>query len=116
MKRRFRLRRSIDIKRVRRSGKSYAHPLVVLYALGTDQQRARIGVTAGTGIGNAVHRNRAKRLLRVAANNFLPRLLPGADLLLIARAGLSESSLQQTQEALSDLFTRARLLTSHHED
>ena len=30
MKRRFRLTRSIDLKRVRSSGKSYAHPLIVL--------------------------------------------------------------------------------------
>ena len=38
MQRRFRLTRSEDFKRVRRSGKSYAHPLVVLIVQAYDQR------------------------------------------------------------------------------
>jgi ribonuclease P protein component len=57
VKRRFRLTRSTDFKRVRSSGKSYAHPLVVLYALPSDQPHMRIGVAASKAVGNAVQRN-----------------------------------------------------------
>ena len=38
MQRKFRLTRSEDFKRVRRSGKSYAHPLVVLIVQAHDQR------------------------------------------------------------------------------
>ena len=53
MKRCFRLTRSNDFKRVRRSGKSYAHPLVVLYVMKSDPVGVRVGVSAGLagGIG-----------------------------------------------------------------
>jgi len=111
VKRRFRLTRSTDIKRVRRSGKSYAHPLVVLYVLKSDQTDVHVGVSAGLAVGNAVKRNRAKRLLRAAMNEPLPHTAPGSDLLLIARSSLPESDLQQTRAALSTLLKRAGLLS-----
>jgi ribonuclease P protein component len=114
VKRSFRLTRSIDFKRVRRSGKSYAHPLVVLYALKSDEDTVRVGVSAGLRVGNAVKRNRAKRLLRAAMNELLPNTTAGSDLLLIARSPLPEADLQQTRLALSSLLERAGLLSPTH--
>jgi ribonuclease P protein component len=115
LKRSFRLSRSIDIKRVRRSGKSYAHPLVVLYALKSDQAGIRVGVSAGLAVGNAVKRNRSKRLLRAAVHELLPQMLTGSDLLLLARSPLPASDLQQTRAALLDLLERAGLISDGHD-
>ena len=115
MKQRFRLTRSTDFKRVRRSGKSYAHPLVVLYVLKSDLTGVRVGVSAGLAVGNAIKRNRAKRLLRAAMNELLPQTSPGSDLLLIARSRLPESNLQQTRAAVSNLLERAGLLSLYHD-
>jgi ribonuclease P protein component len=113
VKRRFRLTRSTDFKRVRRAGKSYAHPLIVLYAIKSDEPSVRVGVSAGLAVGNAVKRNRAKRLLRAAMNELLPRTVSGSDLLLVARSPLPESNLQQTREVLTSLLERAGLLISN---
>ena len=113
MKREFRLTRSTDFKRVRRAGKSYAHPLIVLYTIKSDEPSVRVGVSAGLAVGNAVKRNRAKRLLRAAMNELLPQTISGSDLLLIARSPLPKSNLQQTREALVGLLERAGLLISN---
>ena len=115
MKRRFRLTRSEDIKRVRRSGKSYAHPLVVLYVTEAEPPGLRVAVTAGGAVGNAVRRNRAKRLLRSAMNALLPEIQPGCDLLLIARSRLAQSDAGQTRDALAALLARAGRLSSSHD-
>jgi ribonuclease P protein component len=115
VKRCFRLTRSTDFKRVRRSGKSYAHPLVVLYALKSEEPGVRVGVSAGLAVGNAVKRNRAKRLLRAAMDELLPYAVPGSDLLLIARSPLSRSDLQHTHTALSGVLERAGLLSQNHD-
>ena len=109
MQRKFRLTRSDDFKRVRRNGKSYAGPLVVLIAEASETAGVHVGVTAGRTVGNAVHRNRAKRLLREAIRPFLPTLASGWDLMLIARPGLSTASLDQTRTALGSLLRRAGL-------
>ncbi len=112
MKRRFRLTGSADIKRVRRSGKSFTHPLVLLYVAPSDRPATRICVSAGLAVGNAVQRSRAKRLLRAAMSLLLPSVIPGSDLLLIARPGLLRADANQTGEALATLLRRAGLLIS----
>lgn len=115
MQRKFRLTRSEDFKRVRRSGKSYAHPLVVLIVQKNDQSRVRVGVAAGRTAGTAVVRNRAKRLLREAMRTLIPGLSPGLDLILIARPGLTSATLEDVRQALHGLLQRAQILTPAHE-
>ncbi|HSO13577.1 MAG TPA: ribonuclease P protein component [Anaerolineales bacterium] len=115
MQRRFRLTRSEDFKRVRRSGKSYAHPLVVLIVQKSEHPRVRVGVAAGRTIGTAVLRNRTKRLLREAMRTLIPNIASGLDLILIARPGLVPASLEDTQQALLNLLERAKILSPVHE-
>jgi len=126
VQRRFRLTRSEDFKRVRRFGKSYAHPLVVLIVQRSDQPHIRVGVAAGRKVGTAVIRNRAKRLLREAMRPLIPNIglqhdtvnqgnASGLDMILIARAGLSTASLGDTRWALQNLLQRAQILTPIHE-
>ena len=109
MQRRFRLTRSEDFKRVRRTGKSFAHPLVVLVAHASESPHVRVGVAAGKATGTAVHRNRAKRLLREAMRPLLPSIASGWDLILIARPALNSSSLTETRAALQTLLRRAQI-------
>ncbi|HRQ33117.1 MAG TPA: ribonuclease P protein component [Anaerolineales bacterium] len=116
MQRKFRLTRSEEFKRVRRSGKSYAHPLVVLIVEKNEQGSVRVGVAAGRAAGSAVRRNRAKRLLREAIRPLLPSLdfqrgseKTGANLILIARSGLASATLEETRRALLNLLQRAQL-------
>jgi ribonuclease P protein component len=54
-------------------------------------EKVRVGFTASRKVGNAVVRNRAKRRLRAAAAEILPRYgRPDTDYVLIARAGTGE--------------------------
>ncbi len=114
MERKFRLTRSDDFKRVRSSGKSYAHPLLVLITTPSQNPEARVGITASHSVGGAVERNRAKRLLREAVKPFLMHMRPD-DLVLIARAPLADGNLSQASDALKLLLNRARLLKPDHE-
>ena len=115
MQRKFRLTRSDDFKRVRRSGKSYAHPLVILVVQRNEQDTVRVGITAGRATGTAVHRNRAKRLLREAMRTLIPNTASHADVLLIARPALASASLADTRQAVQTLLQRAQLVTSPNE-
>ncbi|MRR31386.1 ribonuclease P protein component [bacterium] len=110
MRRRFRLTRSTDFKRVRRIGRSYAHPLVVLVVDPNPEGGLRIGVSAGRSVGNAVLRNRAKRQLRAAIDGLLPILAPGKDLIFLARPSIVSASFAEIQAALARLLERAGLL------
>jgi ribonuclease P protein component len=119
----LRLKSATDIERVRRDGRSHAHPLVVLVARrrappelpaapgSPASARPRFGFVAGRGVGKAVDRNRAKRLLREAARSFEPAVAPGWDVLLIARAPLAAARLPEARAAISHLLRRAKVLS-----
>ncbi len=113
MRRRFRLRKTADFERVRRSGKSFAHPLIVLIVSENEGELLRIGVTAGRSLGNAVQRNRVKRLMRTSIQAKLSCIIPGHDLLLIARHPMVEASSVEIHSAIQKLLRRANLLNSN---
>ena len=114
MERRFRLTRSTDIKRVRRLGKSYAHPLIVLLMAVSDKQETRFGIVAGRSVGGAVERNRAKRLIRESLRPLLPDINPGWDVLLLARHGMDEANFTKVYNAITTLLQRAHLMMTHN--
>lgn len=59
------LRGSQDFQKVYRSGKRYEGVLITAFVLPNNLSHNRFGITASRkAIGNAVHRNRARRLLR----------------------------------------------------
>jgi ribonuclease P protein component len=112
MQREFRLHRSSDIQRVRRTGKSYAHPLFVLFVAPGSPPVRRVAFSAGKRIGGAVERNRAKRRLREAVRPLLGSLLEGWDLLLVARSGAITADFTVLAGAVRSLFQKAGVLTS----
>jgi ribonuclease P protein component len=110
VKRRFRLTSTTDFERVRRFGKSYAHPFIVLVALPNELDHSRIGVAAGRSLGNAVQRNRAKRILRESIRPLIPGIPPGWDMVILARKPLIDARFDDIGQALTGLLTQARLL------
>ena len=110
LKRRFRLTSNTDFERVRRFGKSYAHPFIVLVVLPNEMDQSRFGISAGRSIGNAVQRNRAKRILREAIRPLIPGIAAGWDLVILARKPMANARYDEISTALTNLLSQARLL------
>ena len=110
MKRMFRLTRTTDFKRVRRRGKSFAHPLIILIYTEGLFSGTRIGVSAGKSVGNAVKRNRAKRRIRACIDRLLCGIKPGYDLIIIGRKPVLEAEFGELERAMKILLSKAGLL------
>ena len=104
-----RLRRPQDFRRVWSNGRSWAHPLFVLYRLPNELAEFRIGITASRKVGNAVARNRSRRLLREAVRMLSDQISDGWDIVLVARSALLGVKEQEVEAALSQMLRRARL-------
>ncbi len=107
MDRKYRLTSPTDFKRVRRIGRSYAHPLVVLVAGPNDLDRSRFGVTTSRSLSKATDRNRAKRRLRHALQTHLEEVGPGVDYVFIARPPILNAPWGQVGKAVEELLRRA---------
>lgn len=85
-----------------RDGEFYRRKSIVVQARRRSfDESVRFGVTATKRIGNAVTRNRAKRRLRAAAHDLLPKhAVPGVDYVFIAR---QETPTVEWQGLLDDM-------------
>ena len=105
-----RLRRSADIQHVRRNGRRSYHPLLTLYVMNNDRANARFAISVSRRVGNAVVRNRAKRLVREAIHGQLSQLEAGWDCLFVASPEMATASFAEVQMAVNRLLLRANLL------
>jgi ribonuclease P protein component len=106
-----RLRRSGDFERVRARGRSWSARYVVAVVLPNELGRNRYGFAAGKRIGDAVRRNRAKRLLREAVRRLHQQLTPGHDVIFIARnAFRQDTTFAEVADDVERVMRRAGLL------
>jgi ribonuclease P protein component len=110
VKREFRLTRTNDFKRVRREGKSYAHPFLVLIVTSSNLSRLRVGIAASRALGNSVNRNRAKRRVRACLDGFIPFISPDYDLVVLARRPLIRAEFDSICQVMRDLLERAGVM------
>ncbi len=84
------LTRNKDFLALYQRGKTVVCPYVVIYVRKNRLGYHRLGITAGKKVGNAVHRNRAKRVIRAAYREMAPLLPQSVDLVIVARAAICD--------------------------
>jgi ribonuclease P protein component len=99
-----RLRKSVQFKRVQREGqKIYTRNLLIFAADGPTEER-RLGITVTRKVGNAVFRNRAKRVTREAFRRTREGLPPGTDVVIIIKRDTAQPSLERFERDLAHAF------------
>lgn len=111
MHRKLRLRNRADFGRVYRYGKSFANrQLVVYYSFRHEVDRFRLGVSASKKIGNAVTRNRMRRVLKEIVRLHQYEIKDHVDLILIVRNGAVGMEFKELEKSVLHVLRKASLL------
>ena len=101
------IKSNCDFRRVYGKGKSFQGPALVSYVLKNRAGICRIGITTSKKIGNAVERNRSRRVIRAAYSMIEEKIQGNYDFVFVARSKtkyikstkLAEMMLSQLVEA-----------------
>ena len=82
-----------DFRRLYARGAHKADKHIVVYALKNGRNINRLGLTASKAVGNAVKRNRARRLMRESWRLLHGGIKKGFDIIIVARKGCAYSKM-----------------------
>ncbi|KIH78216.1 hypothetical protein GFER_03055 [Geoalkalibacter ferrihydriticus DSM 17813] len=91
-----------EFAEIRRRGRLFRTPHFLVYVHKNGTSQSRLGLTVSRKVGNAVKRNRVKRLLRECYRIHLQKQMVGYDLSIIARSGAHLLSFAQVVPELQE--------------
>lgn len=105
-----------DFRRIYYKGKSKASYALVTYAFPNRLGRTRCGITASKKVGNAVHRNRARRLVRESYRLIRDNVKPGYDIVFVCRARTPYVKCQDVQHSMKKQLSALNLLVVSNDE
>ncbi len=80
------IKNNCDFRRIYGKGKSFQGPALVSYVMKNRAGICRVGITTSKKIGNAVERNRARRVIRAAYSMIEDKVCGSYDFVFVARS------------------------------
>ncbi len=97
-------------RRLYSKGKSAASPHLVVYCRRNGQGYNRLGITVSAKLGKAVRRNKVRRRIREIYRLHQAKLLPGWDLVVVARVRAAHSRYDALDRSFLSITDKLGLL------
>lgn len=104
------VKENYEFRRIYRKGKSAVSPQLVIYCQRNRRGHSRLGVSVSTKMGCAVVRNRVRRRIREIYRLNKAKMLPGYDLIVVARVRAVETDYQKLDRTYLRLLEQLDLL------
>lgn len=97
-------------RRLYNKGKSAASPCLALYCRRNGRDHSRLGITVSAKLGKAVRRNKLRRRIREIYRIHQGDLLPGWDIVVVARVKAAHSSYAAIERSFLSAADKLSLL------
>lgn len=104
------VKENYEFRRIYRKGKSAVSPQLVIYCQRNRRGHSRLGVSVSKKLGCAVVRNRVRRRIREIYRLNKAKMLPGYDLIVVARVRAVETDYQKLDRTYLRLLEQLDLL------
>lgn len=102
--------KNTEFNRAYRRGQCYVDKTCVLYVIKNRYGFTRIGITASKKVGNAVKRNRARRVIRESVRQLGLDMTQSVDIILVARSRTAHVKQQVVYSQLKEMCEKAGIL------
>lgn len=102
--------KNTEFNRAYRRGENFVDRCVVLYVIKNRYGYARFGITASKKVGNAVKRNRARRLIRESIRQLNIDKSQSIDIIVVARSKTPYVKQQVVYSQLKELCEKAGII------
>ena len=111
MRKEQRIKKNEEFSAVFNHGRSVANRQFVLYVLKKeDQEQFRLGLSVSKRVGNAVVRNRIKRLIRTVFQETQHSLVPSYDYVVIARKPAASMDYKEFHSSLAHVMRKGGVI------
>jgi ribonuclease P protein component len=110
MKHTGKLRKNSQFRHVISSGKPSANGTLVLYSLKSGLAEGRLGIQVSKKVGGSVVRSRVTRLIRECYRLSEEKVIPGYDMVFIAKSAAKDATFANVMGALIHLLKKQGLL------
>ncbi len=104
------LKSNSDFRRLYNRGKAVTDPALVIYYSKNRAGICRIGITTSKKIGNAVERNRSRRVIKEAFRKVCPQVMPCYDIVLVARSRTKYIKSTRVEDIMRRIFENEGML------
>ncbi|HHX72543.1 MAG TPA: ribonuclease P protein component [Clostridiales bacterium] len=105
------LNQNADFHRLYRRGKKDFSKTIAVYFRRNGGRGQRLGITVSAKLGGAVVRNRLKRRIREMYRIREERMVPGYDIVIVARAALIGAPFSRLERDFDRIFIKNGLMT-----
>ena len=106
----FILRKKFEFNKVYSKGRSYTNHGIIIHVMKSDGLNGKIGFAVGKKLGNAVVRNRIKRLLRESYRLCRREIKTNVSMILIARKPLINAKFDEVVRSFKDICNKSKIL------
>lgn len=109
LKKKYRIRKRKDFRKIYKKGESVAGKYLVLYKFQSGTNNVRFGYSISKKIGRAIIRNKLKRRLSEICRLYRNNFKEGNDIIFIARKRINEIGFKELNEEVKLLAKKANL-------